>query len=157
MQEQVRRLDTQLRRQRCFSASTFTTALSNEQPGSFLLGDSQGLGIVGEGDCGDALHISITSERCPAPTPTTAVAGPATVGLASSCSLQLFQKLLMVKRMPTWFNSAGCHLCLTTTCGSLELHMLKSSHRNACSYVFRWTFLNYCALLSSLWESVRRK
>ncbi|VDK44743.1 unnamed protein product [Taenia asiatica] len=78
LQEQVRRLDTQLRRQRCFSASTFTTALPNEQPGSFILGDSQGLSIVGEGDCGDALHISITSERCPAPTPTAAVVGPAT-------------------------------------------------------------------------------
>ncbi|CDS37296.1 E3 ubiquitin protein ligase TRIM37 [Echinococcus multilocularis] len=78
LREQIRRLDTQLRRQRCFSASTFATALSNEQPGSFLLGDSQGLSIVGEGDCGDALHLSITSERCPAPTPATAVAGPAT-------------------------------------------------------------------------------
>ncbi|KAL5107624.1 E3 ubiquitin-protein ligase TRIM37 [Taenia crassiceps] len=74
LQEQVRRLDTQLRRQRCFSASTFTTTLSNEQPGPFLLGDSQGHSIVGEGDCGDALHISITSERCPAPTPSAAVA-----------------------------------------------------------------------------------
>ncbi|VDM33444.1 unnamed protein product [Hydatigera taeniaeformis] len=78
LQEHVRRLDTQLRRQRCFSASTFTNAVPNEQSASLLLGDSQGLSIVGEGDCGDALHSSVASERCRAPTPASAVAHPAT-------------------------------------------------------------------------------
>ena len=94
LQEQVRGLEAQLCAQRCLSASSLVSSdfVNERSQPSVLPVEGRTDNIVG-GDCGEFLRPPVTSDRCPAPTPTSASVAPATV------ELFIFNIYIFVRKM----------------------------------------------------------